>query len=695
MKVRPPQLRSPRDTLDEYRELQTSREAAFDEIAMAAAAFCATPYASINLCSSEGLWSKAHCGPDASVGILFAGLLQKQSPCLKVVTTGKSLVLPDLTIVPEWMAHPLGNQKPFIKGYLSVPLLNPDGLVIGTICVLDAKKRSFGSKHLKQLEFLARQTANLVELRKTSSAYHAMQKELTIQHQNLLETKKIQREFLAHLSHEMATPLNSILGLSELLSDSAPQARPQEAVLLTNLKKSSHHLIETFNSLLEHSKIESGQLRLNPSFFDLKEFTLETIAPFELLARSRGLDFKVGIDLPSAHSNLCQGDKVRLRQVLNNLLNNALKFTEKGSITLQLECSETRGNESLISFRITDSGIGIPRDQHSRLFEPYSQVSGDLSKGGSGLGLSICKKIVESMDGQIGLESEANKGSTFWFMLPLKTTQGNLSLQTPFQAVSTAVASDRITNPVRALEGLVLLVEDNALSSAVTQSFLEKTGLELRAAATLAETLYLLDTHDFDLILLDLHLGSVSPETLLKEIRQKSSAPVITISGSDISRQKSLELEIDDALQKPFSKEALLQKLQVWLSETKDKNHLIREWEDSLLKLAEQCGSDFLVKTIYSFVERHPPELQKLHRYLEDGQWDKLELTAHSMKSTLATLGLMQLARLSQELEELASSEDLQLLAPLLDQFQMASRKTYHLLVRYVEHEFLSCEKAS
>lgn len=684
MKVRLPQSHSLRDALEEYQLLYASREAAFDEIAGTAAAFCSAPYASINLSSNEGLWSKAHVGPDASA--LFVDL--RHSHCLKVISSKQSLRLGNLTLDADAMPHPSAKHKAFIKAYLSVPILNPEGLAIGTLCVLDVKKRSFGNKHVKQLEFLARQTANLVELRKTASAYHAMQKELTIQHQNLMETKKVQREFLSHLSHEMRTPLNSILGLSEILSSGT--AKRLEDSLLSNLKKSSQHLIETFNSLLEHSKIESGQIKLNPTFFDLKEFALDTIAPFELLAQSKGLDFEVRINLPQ--TNLCQGDKIRLRQVLNNLLNNALKFTDQGSIALELECSESRGGEGLFSFRVVDSGIGVPRDQQTKLFEPYSQVSGDLSKGGSGLGLSICRKIIESMDGQIGLESEAGKGSTFWFMLPLKTTGASLIL--PLQS-PVSPAAECITNPLRTLEGLVLLAEDNSLSSAVTENFLEKTGLDLRTSATLSETVYLLDTHEFDLILLDLHLGTVPPEILLKEIRLKSSAPILAISGSDLQWQKSFELEIDDALQKPFAREALLEKLRIWISETKDKNHMIREWEGSLQKLEEQCGADFLVKTIHSFVERHPVEVQKLHRYLEEGQWDKLELTVHSMKSTLATLGLMHLARMSQELEELVPTEDRQLLTPLLDQFRIASRKTYHLLVSYVENEFLSCEKAS
>ncbi|RZA11965.1 MAG: response regulator, partial [Proteobacteria bacterium] len=226
-------------------------------------------------------------------------------------------------------------------------------------------------------------------------------------------------------------------------------------------------------------------------------------------------------------------------------------------------------------------------------------------------------------------------------------------------------------------------------------SYLEKAGLEVLSASTLASCLDLLDCHDFDIILMDLHLGAVLPATLLHEVRQKSCAPIIAISGSPVDTFKGLEFGIDDSLQKPFGREAVRSMLQKWLLDRKDENAFIREWSQSLSRLEEQCGPEFLNTTIENFVTRHPVEIHKFYRYLEEASWDKLELAAHSMKSTLATLGLMHLARLATEIEAIASSADRSLVETALGQFRIDSRRTYNALLNYVKIEFSSREKAS
>lgn len=685
MKVRPSLSElSRRAALDAYQIFHSNDEESFEEIVRSAADFCKTSIGSVNFCNGEVVWSKARAGTERFE------VEMKDSFCQFVVTSGKSLMIADASIVPELSSNIFVLGEPHIRSYLGVPLKSPEGYVLGTLCIIDSKKRIFGQKHLNHLEFLGRQIMNLMELRKTRSALLATQKELTSQQQILSDSKKHQRDFLALLSHELRTPLNSILGLSEILASEVID--PSKKDLVRNLSKSSQNLIETLNSLLEHSKIEAGQFKLNIQHFDLRSFVLETLAPFQTLAEKQGLNFVLKVDLPN--EILCHGDPIRIRQILNNLVSNALKFTSKGSITIEIECSERKtlpqdeSEEGLFSFRIIDSGLGIHADDQIQIFEPYRQFSNGIIQGGSGLGLSICKKIVESMDGQIGFKSKINQGSSFWFMLPMKISKG-------LQLASSPSAETHSPLKSRHFSGTVLLLEDNSLSSAVTSSFLEKAGLDVRSASNLQESQYLLDSLEFDLILMDLHLGSLLPTTLIREVREKTSAPIITISGSEMSREKYLEYEIDDAIQKPYSKDALLQKVATWLVDENESLHLVRDWEDSLRKLEEQCGADFLNQTIHNFVSRHPADVQKLLRYEAEGAWDKLELTAHSMKSTLATLGLMHLARLAGELEDLSAGKDPQLIRRILEQFRIDSRKCYQRLIAYVKQEFLSSEKAS
>ncbi|RYZ57525.1 MAG: GAF domain-containing sensor histidine kinase [Proteobacteria bacterium] len=689
MKVRPSLAElSRRAALDAYQIFHSSDEESFEEIVRSAADFCKTSIASVNFCNGEVVWSKARAGTE------LLEVEMKDSFCQRVVLSGQSLSVGDVTVDPEFSRNIFVLGEPHVRSYLGVPLKSPDGYVLGTLCIFDTKKRIFGQKHLQHLEFLSRQIMSLMELRKNRSALLAAQKELTSQQQILNESKKQQREFLSNLSHELRTPLNSILGLSEILASEVID--PSKKDLVENLSKSSQNLIETLTTLLEHSKIEAGQIKLNIQPFDLRTFAEGTLAPFKTLAKNQGLDFDVKIDLAS--EILCHSDPVRIRQVLNNLVSNALKFTAKGKITIEIECnrrekdsttlSQADHEEGLLSFRISDSGLGIRSEDQRQIFEPYRQFSRDTIHGGSGLGLSICKKIVESMDGQIGFKSKLNQGSNFWFMLPMNVSVGHQLKTSPVHAAHSAAAN-------RLFSGTVLLLEDNSLSSAVTSSFLEKAGLDVRSASNLQESQYLLESLEFDLVLMDLHLGSLLPTTLIREVREKTSAPIITISGSEMSRDRYLEYGIDDAIQKPFSKEALLDKVEAWLLSEKEGNHLIKDWEESLSKLEEQCGADFLNQTIHNFVTRHPADVQKLLRYEADAAWDKLELTAHSMKSTLATLGLMHLARLAGEVEELSGGRDYHLISPILEQFRIDSRKCYQRLIAYVKHQFLSSEKAS
>ncbi len=675
MKVRPNPIEPARvAALHEYQILHKSEEAPFDEIVRLAAESCGTQVALINFCTGEKNWSKARVG----TGIIEVN--QDQSFCRKVIESKRCLVIADARNDPEFAAEPYVHQFPFVRAYLGVPLQNSDGVVLGSLCVIDTKPRKFTAKNIAQLEYFSRQIMTLMDLRKTQSALNATQKELSKQHQILFDAKRHQREFLSSLSHEVRGPLNAILGLSEILL--AEELPPYQSRLLNDLSRSGQGLIETLNAFLEHSKIEAGHFKLNLSFFSLKTFIEETLSPYEVLAQNKGLKFSHVLKLPDPCH--CQADRVRIRQVLNNLVSNALKYTDSGSIRVEVECTDSREEESLFAFRVIDTGIGVHKNHFQQLFEPYLQVSGDSSKGGTGLGLSICRKIVESMGGQIGVESELGAGSNFWFMVAFKTSPA---------ASNASVIPLNQAHPH--LSGLILLLEDNSISSQVTLSFLEKSGLEVLSARTLDESIYLLDTHNFDLILMDLHLGAVLPSTLLHDVRQKSCAPIIAISGTEIDSRAARELDIDDTLQKPYTKEALLRKLQYWLLVPKDQHHRVREWTDSLTQLEEQCGIEFVQNTVANFVLRHPAEIYRLHHFLEGGQLDKLELAAHSMKSTLATLGLMHLARLCHEIEELAISADHALVGQVLDQFGADSRRTYNQLMNYVRRELNTREKTS
>ncbi|RZA22515.1 MAG: response regulator, partial [Proteobacteria bacterium] len=313
------------------------------------------------------------------------------------------------------------------------------------------------------------------------------------------------------------------------------------------------------------------------------------------------------------------------------------------------------------------------------------------SKGGSGLGLSICKRIIECMEGQIGLDSDFGQGSTFWFKIPLKITVCES------KPAITLVSSTNHVEKNEGRDGRVLIIEDNNITKAITTRTLQSQGFTVCSAETLDEVVKLLDEQIFDLVLMDLHIGDLPPTTLLHEVRARCSSPIVVISGSTIFPKENIDRAIDDSLQKPYSREDLIVAVDYWIFAKNHSDHLSETWKDSLRSLEETCGTDFLHQTITAFVNRHPAEIHKLQRYLDEENWAKLELAAHSMKSTLATLGLMDLSKLAIELENVAPTHDRAHLESLLEKFRIDARRTYPRLLGYVRTIFplMRCEIAS
>lgn len=638
------------DTLREYQWLSLDSDSSFNKFLEILLKTTKSGAGGLSVRGLDTVYYKAELG-DAS---LRDGRFLEQ--CSQVIDEGAALKKPN---------------------YLGYPLKTPDDFVIGTVFLL-RHGGQFPPLAEEHLETFAAQIITQLENRRLTARYQDILSELALKQKALIETKRLHRDFLSHLSHEMRTPLHAVLGLTELLQDDAH--RIHQPKLLANLTKSSQHMLETLNVLLEHSKLESGALRLQNSSFALKEFLDETLTPFESIIEGRGLKFIKDHKVPD--NAVCSADRVRLRQVINNLISNALKFTDQGSITFEVERlgSPIDSSETLYAFRVKDTGLGIHRFNHNLLFEPYRQVSGDSSKGGSGLGLSICKKIIECMQGQIGLESEYGEGSTFWFKIPLAITQS--------ENPSAASTSQEAAEPSALRCGTILVIEDNVIARTVSAQSLEKLGYTLYTADSFDSVNKRLDERDYDLILMDLHLGDLPPKKLLAEVREKSSAPIVVVSGTKVPPADFTLGLIDDALQKPHSREALHEMAQYWiLSESKTET-LIQDWSESLQNLAESCGDEFAATTIQGFVQRHPSEIQKLQRYLDEENWAKLELAAHSMKSTLATLGLMELSRLVTEVEDVAPSRDRAHLESLIEQFRIDSRRTYPQLLVYVKRVF-------
>lgn len=411
---------------------------------------------------------------------------------------------------------------------------------------------------------------------------------------------KAKSQFLAHISHEIRTPMNGILGMTELLRQTALSTK--QGHFVDTVYRSGAALLKLLNDVLDLSKVEAGKIELERIRFDLDKTVREVVNLFVDQAQGKGIELTCVLD--ESMPSVLQGDPVRLQQVLMNLVSNAMKFTERGSVTLKVRVEEESASHAIVRFEVQDTGIGVAPAAHTKIFDPFSQADGSTARkfGGTGLGLSIVKQLILLMEGAVGVQSEAGQGATFWCTARLGKVSGNTREAGkrfapwrggPLPHIAAQLPDSRITGT------RVLLAEDNPVNREVAFCMLEQLGCQVVAVEHGREAVMQVESSRFDLVLMDCQMPEMDGFSATRAIREGEQrtgwhVPIVALTAHAIDnhRERCLAAGMDDYMSKPFTQEDLGEMIRRWIKRFGDRGRLSTDQPKERQEEPAQPSSD-------------------------------------------------------------------------------------------------------
>ncbi|MBY5434960.1 ATP-binding protein [Rhizobium johnstonii] len=493
----------------------------------------------------------------------------------------------------------------------------------------------------------------LRSVRSAGLAFEQMAHELNVAYAHAEAGNRAKSQFMATMGHEVRTPLNAILGTAELLELGDLPERVRGSV--QTIRRSGQSLLEILNEILDFAKMENGRIDACLAPADIRVLAGSAVEMMRDRAAEHGNTLIS--DIPDNWAtDTIMTDATRVRQVVLNLLSNAIKFTSNGAVVLKMTEGQSQG-KPVVRFAVSDTGIGIDTEGQEKLFKPFSQVDATISRkyGGTGLGLTICKEIIDSLDGMIGVSSIKGEGSTFWFEIPAEPAQAGEPI------VDCAREKDRLARQRKN----ILLVEDNIVNQQVAADFLRHLGQNVTVAGDGLEALDAMATKDFDLVLMDMQMPNMDGIEATRCIRAmetaKAAIPIIamTANASDDDRRLCLEAGMNSFQSKPITLSQLtgiLDSVESAAERNGPRSAVTLEEESAMNprqeEIVEVLGREVFEELLDSFFSDAVFILSAVSSAMRDDNTNNLDRLLHSLKGAASNVGLQDIADRAQRLRE-------------------------------------------